>query len=332
MALTPVAVLMFRFNNPDAMLVLLLVASAYATLRAVEASTSPTSRPAHGPPAGWRFAGVLVGLAFLAKMLQAFLVVPPLVLVYAVFAGVTWRRKLLHLLAAAGGLVMAAGLVDRDRLALAGRVPSLHRGLAAQLDPRADPGLQRLRPARRLRDRLRRRGDGVGGGGQWGATGLLRMFGTELGSQVAWLLPAALVLGVVALLFARGRRPLQAGLTLWLGWLLVTALTFSLMAGIFHPYYTVALAPAIGALVGIGSVGALAASRLAGGHRRPRPDHGADHGAGLRAAGPGRLVAPLAEVRRRVRRVRAPRCWSSPPATCPGGSRRRSRSRPCSPG
>ena len=47
---------------------------------------------------------------------------------------------------------------------------------------------------------------------------------------------------------------MQAGLTLWLGWLLVTALTFSLMAGIFHPYYTVALAPAIGALVGIGSL------------------------------------------------------------------------------
>ena len=34
MALTPVAVLMFRFNNPDALLVLLLVAGAYATVRA----------------------------------------------------------------------------------------------------------------------------------------------------------------------------------------------------------------------------------------------------------------------------------------------------------
>jgi 4-amino-4-deoxy-L-arabinose transferase-like glycosyltransferase len=78
------------------------------------------------------------------------------------------------------------------------------------------------------------------------------MFNSEVGSQVAWLLPAALVLGVAGLWFARGRRPAQAGLTLWLGWLVVTALTFSLMAGIFHPYYTVALAPAIGALVGIG--------------------------------------------------------------------------------
>jgi 4-amino-4-deoxy-L-arabinose transferase-like glycosyltransferase len=82
------------------------------------------------------------------------------------------------------------------------------------------------------------------------------MFGTEVGTQVAWLLPAALILGVAGLWFARGRAGLavRAGLTLWLGWLVVTALTFSLMAGIFHPYYTVALAPAIGALVGIAAV------------------------------------------------------------------------------
>ena len=39
---------------------------------------------------------------------------------------------------------------------------------------------------------------------------------------------------------------------LWGGWLLVTGITFSLGKGIIHPYYTVALAPAIGALVGIG--------------------------------------------------------------------------------
>jgi 4-amino-4-deoxy-L-arabinose transferase-like glycosyltransferase len=46
----------------------------------------------------------------------------------------------------------------------------------------------------------------------------------------------------------------RAAFILWGGWLVVTALTFSLMAGIFHPYYNVALAPAIGAVVGMGSV------------------------------------------------------------------------------
>ena len=36
LALSPVAVLMARFNNPDALLVLLLVCSAWAAVRAVE--------------------------------------------------------------------------------------------------------------------------------------------------------------------------------------------------------------------------------------------------------------------------------------------------------
>ena len=48
-------------------------------------------------------------------------------------------------------------------------------------------------------------------------------------------------------------RPHRAAAVLWGGWLLVTGLTFSFMAGIIHPYYTVALAPAVAALVGLGA-------------------------------------------------------------------------------
>jgi 4-amino-4-deoxy-L-arabinose transferase-like glycosyltransferase len=47
---------------------------------------------------------------------------------------------------------------------------------------------------------------------------------------------------------------MRAGLLLWGGWLVVTGVLFSFMNGIVHPYYTVALAPAVGALVGIGAV------------------------------------------------------------------------------
>ena len=67
-ALTPVAALMFRYNNPDALLVLLLTASAYATVRAIERSS----------PRWLVLAGALVGFGFITKMLQAFLVVPAL--------------------------------------------------------------------------------------------------------------------------------------------------------------------------------------------------------------------------------------------------------------
>ena len=68
-ALTPVAALMFRFNNPDALLLLLLVVAAYCTQRACEKA-----------PARWWVvaAGVAVGVGFLAKMLQALLVLPAL--------------------------------------------------------------------------------------------------------------------------------------------------------------------------------------------------------------------------------------------------------------
>ena len=94
-------------------------------------------------------------------------------------------------------------------------------------------------------------------GSMWGQTGLTRMFSSEFGGQVAWLLPAALIL-LVALAVISLRAPrtdrLRASALLWGGWLLVTALVFSLGKGIIHSYYAVALAPAIGALVGIGAV------------------------------------------------------------------------------
>jgi len=101
----------------------------------------------------------------------------------------------------------------------------------------------------------------VGGAGitgsTWGPTGLTRLFNASFGGQVSWLLPAALILLVAGLVFTlrRGRTDrTRAAFILWGGSLVVSALVFSLAAGIIHPYYTVALAPAIGALVGIGSV------------------------------------------------------------------------------
>src|SRR5437016_5122597 len=69
--------------------------------------------------------------------------------------------------------------------------------------------------------------------------------------------PAALILLVGGLVFTatRGRTDrTRAALIVWGGWLLVTGIAISLGKGIIHEYYTVALVPAIGALVGIGGV------------------------------------------------------------------------------
>ena len=103
-------------------------------------------------------------------------------------------------------------------------------------------------------------GPGAGHGGSAafsGAAGLTRLFAADMGGQISWLLPAA-VISLAGLLWLTWRRPrtdrLRAAALLWGGWLLVTGLVFSYMNGIIHPYYTVALAPAIAALVGMGAV------------------------------------------------------------------------------
>ena len=99
LAATPVAALMFRFNNPDALLVLLLVAAAYCLTRALER-------------AGTRWvvaAGTMIGFAFLAKMMQAFLVLPAFALVYVVAAPTGLRRRVGQMLAGGVAIVVSAG-------------------------------------------------------------------------------------------------------------------------------------------------------------------------------------------------------------------------------
>jgi len=246
LALTPVAALMFRFDNPDALLVLLLTASVWATMRAIEGPR--TTR--------WMvLAGALVGFAFLTKQLQAFLVLPGIALAFLWAAPVSFVKRLRDGLLAVLAMVVAGGWW----VALVELMPASARPYIGGAQDNSFleltfgyNGLGRLSG-----DEVGSVGGGGGGnaGGNWGTTGITRMFGSEMGGQIAWLLPAALVLGVAALaLLARARRTdaRRAEVAVWLGWLLLTGLTFSFMAGIFHAYYTVALAPAIGALVGIG--------------------------------------------------------------------------------
>ncbi|MEU4717369.1 glycosyltransferase family 39 protein [Micromonospora purpureochromogenes] len=247
LALTPVATLMFRFNNPDALLVLLLVLAAYATVRAVET-------------AGTRWivlAGALVGLGFLTKMLQAFLVIPVFAGVYLLAAPTGLGRRIRQLLLAGLGLVVAAGWwVAVVELVPASARPYIggSQGNSILELTLGYNGLGRITG----NEEGSVGGGRAGGGGPFsGQTGWLRMFDTEVGGQISWLLPAALILLVAGLVLA-GRAPRtdrrRAGLLLWGGWLLVTGLIFSFMSGIFHAYYSVALAPAVGAVVGIGTV------------------------------------------------------------------------------
>ncbi|MFG3049946.1 ArnT family glycosyltransferase [Kitasatospora sp. NPDC048239] len=257
LALTPVAALMFRFNNPDALLVLLLALAAYGLLRATETASTR-----------WLvFTGAMFGLAFLTKTLQAFLVLPAFALVYLAAAPAgPWRRVRQLLLAGlamviSGGwwvavveLVPASarpyvgGSQDNSFLSLTfgyngfGRLNGNETGSVGggrlPAGAEAPPG-----------------GGRAMGGGGWGETGITRLFDGDIGGQIAWLLPAALILLVFGLWATRRYArtdSARAAFLVWGGWLLCTGLTFSFMSGIFHQYYTVALAPAVAALVGMG--------------------------------------------------------------------------------
>ena len=243
LALTPAAALMFRYDNPDAMLTLLLVLGAYALVRAIEA----------GRTAWLLAAGALIGLAFLTKSLQAFLVLPPFALVWLVAAPGAIGRRLWQMAAAAGTMLVAGGwwvaivelMPASSRPYIGGSTDNSVLGLIFGYN-----GLDRLSGGG---------GPGGGGGGMGfsGSAGIGRLFNDQMGGQISWLLPFAAV-GLVAGLWARRGTPrtdrMRAAYLLWGGWALTHALVFSYMTGIVHTYYTVAMAPAVGALVGMGGV------------------------------------------------------------------------------
>ena len=249
LAATPAAALMFKFDNPDALLVLLMTLAGYFVIRAM--CTAVGRRAAM-----WvALAGVALGFAFLTKMLQGLMVLPAFGAAYLIAGQVRLRTRLFHLVIGAASVVISAGwwvlavwLWPADsRPYIGGSTNNSVMDLVVGYN-----GLGRLF------------GSTGGGGGMaggsagssfGGSAGLERLFGSEMGIQISWLIPAALIALVFGLL-ACGRAPrtdlVRASLILWGGWFLVTGLIFSYMSGTIHPYYTVALAPAVAGMIGTG--------------------------------------------------------------------------------
>lgn len=260
LAATPVACLMFRFNNPDALLVLLLIACVHCVLRALE--FEPTAGGNRCRTAWMALAGVACGVAFLTKQLQAFLILPGLAVAFLVASPTTVRRRLLDSAAAVGALVASAGwwvlltvLVPASmRPYIGGSQTNSFLELTFGYN-----GLGRITGS--MEGAVVAGGSGTGSttistghAGMWGQTGITRLFDGVWGTQWSWLAPAALA-GIVVALVCLARAPRtsvrRAQVVAWGGWLVVTGAVFSFMGGTIHQYYTVALAPATAALAAI---------------------------------------------------------------------------------
>jgi 4-amino-4-deoxy-L-arabinose transferase-like glycosyltransferase len=240
LALTPVTVAIGRVNNPDALLVLLLVGSAYLLVRALE-----SGRTKH---LAW--CGALVGLAFMTKMLQGWMVVPALAATY-LLAGRPALGVRIRQLAVFGAVMVAVSAAWPVAV-------SLWPGAKPYIGGSTDGSVWNLIFGYNGFGRLTGNEGGMGGGASFGGVaGLWRMFNTQVGGQIAWLLPlAAVSLGAGLWLTRTSPRTSlrRAAWVLFGVWAIVHVAVFSSQKGIFHPYYVSALAPAVAALAGAGIV------------------------------------------------------------------------------
>ncbi len=246
MAVTPVSTVMFRYNNPDALLILLMVAIAFSALRAID----------HHQPKWLVLAGALVGAGFLTKQLQIGLILPALVLTYLVFAPSAWPKRLLHLTAAgiaavvvSGSWLLAVQLVNpSERPFIGGSRNNSTIELALGYN-----GLGRLTGE----DASRTLSGPTATLAQNPDPGFLRFLQPQFSGQMGWFIPFAVV-GIALTLWYLRRRPRLAAknaLLLFTSvWFVSATTVVAHMSGILHPYYSLTSVPPMCCLASIGLV------------------------------------------------------------------------------
>ena len=244
--LTPVAALMFRFNNPDALLVLLMTGATHALLRSLEYANHPSGNRKR---TWWMvLAGALIGFGFLTKQLQVLLVLPGFALAFLLASPTGMVRRILDSLAAIGSMIVAAGwwvlltvvVPAGDRPYIGGSQRNSFLELTFGYN-----GFGRLTGSEEGSVIPGHGHEGGGmpagggrGGGMWGQTGLNRLFSGEFGTQISWLAPLAFA-GIVISLLVIGRAVRtdvrRANVIAFGGWLTVTWLVFSFYGRHFPP-------------------------------------------------------------------------------------------------
>ncbi len=248
LALTPILVALDRDDLPDTLLILLLVLAARDVLGSIRVSEDP-----HGGLWLLLRAGLWVGLAFQAKMMQAWLIVPALLLPYLVAAAPALVRRIRNAVAA-GLVALAVSLVWVTAVVL---IPAADR---PWIDGSADDNPFTMAFVY----------NGFGRFGSVGGTqaamisaaapgssmGWKTLISATYAGQISWLLPLAAIVFAAWLVEHRGlprTDQVRAGYLLWGGWLLTFAVIFS-ASGSLHGYYLAVLAPPICALFGGGLI------------------------------------------------------------------------------
>jgi 4-amino-4-deoxy-L-arabinose transferase-like glycosyltransferase len=257
LAVTPITVLLSRGNVSDSLLILLLVLAADATSAALLS----------GSLRQLLLAGALVGLAFQAKMIQAWLALPALAAAYLLAAPAARLRTRCAHVALAGLVTVVVSLCWMTAVSL---VPSQDR---PYVDGSPNDsvytqvfdynGLGRLTgnwvrtagpPPSPVVVAAVRSGQFLTAQTMGIKPSWHRLLAGPFAADGGWLLPAA-VAGALGVLISRRRQdrrdPLRAAVVLWGGWWLVLAVFFA-VGTYLNSYYVAALIPAAAALCGTG--------------------------------------------------------------------------------
>ncbi|UQA97192.1 ArnT family glycosyltransferase [Streptomyces halobius] len=258
LALTPVTVALDRHNTPDTLLVLLLVLAAGSLQKAIST----------GRLLPLLVCGTWVGLAFQAKMLQAWLVLPVFAAVYLMAAPGSWLRRAWRLLLAG----ITALVVSCSWLLLVWATPAANR---PYIDATTNNNPFTLVFGYNGLSRFGHDPNALGAVAGTAAsrttdnTGWTMLVNQSVGPQIAWLLPLAVLALALGVMWRAGQPRTdgtRTGFLLWGGWLAVHVVVFSNSNG-NHGYYTAVLAPALAALTG-GGIALFWAEYRAGGRRR----------------------------------------------------------------
>lgn len=244
-ATTPITVLLARYNNPDPLMVLLMLSAFYAGIRATESGR-----------VRWLYlAAGFLALGFLTKQLQAFMVLPAIVLVYCLYARKSWKKRAVAL--AVAGLLLAAG-----SLALPIAVDLTPPDSRPYMGGSTTNSMLELTLGYNGIDRILQKDDGRSAAltpqefhGADSDAGLFRLFNANYGQESGWLLlPALTVCVVIVAQAVRRRSAVNPIFTMGVAvWMVTTYFVLSFMGNSIHSYYTASIAAPLALSIGLGS-------------------------------------------------------------------------------